>query len=108
MRRVLTTGAANIVWPRYPASGPSKAVTTAAQQTVTAPSRADPTEASGPKTRERSDSEREATTKLKLTTQAGSGDLSRFSPRFDRKFFGEALNQIFGKQDVGISEFHST
>ena len=67
--RVQTTGATNIVQAGlsrgFSASGQSKAATGAARQT--APSRADPTRAEGPKTRERSESEREAITNLKLT-----------------------------------------
>ena len=32
--------------------------------------------------------------------------LSRFSPQFDSIIPGEALNPIFGDQDVGISGFY--
>ena len=35
------------------------------------------------------------------------GDISRFSPRIDRIFSGEALNLFFGAQDEGFSEFRS-
>ena len=38
---------------------------------------------------------------------AGLGDISRFFPRFDRIFPGEALNPFFGAQDEGFSEFRS-
>ena len=34
-------------------------------------------------------------------------DISRFSPRIDRIFSGEALNPFFGAQDEGFSEFRS-
>ena len=34
-----------------------------------------------------------------------SSDISRFSPRIDRIFPGEALNPFFGAQDEGFSEF---
>ena len=35
------------------------------------------------------------------------GDISRFFPRIDRIFPGEALNPFFGAQDEGFSEFRS-
>ena len=35
-------------------------------------------------------------------------DISRFSPRIDRIFSGEALNPFFGAQNEGISEIRST
>ena len=34
-------------------------------------------------------------------------DISRFSPRIDRIFPGEALNPFFGAQDEGFLEFRS-
>ena len=34
-------------------------------------------------------------------------DISRFFPRIDRIFPGEALNPFFGAEDEGISEFLS-
>ena len=37
----------------------------------------------------------------------GGGDLSRFSPRFDWIFPGEALNPIFSQQDARFSEFYA-
>ena len=36
-----------------------------------------------------------------------TGDISRFSPRIDRIFSGEALNPFFGAQDEEFSEFRS-
>ena len=35
-------------------------------------------------------------------------DISRFPPRIDRIFPGEALNPFFGAQDEGLSEFRFT
>ena len=35
------------------------------------------------------------------------GDMTRFFPRIDRIFPGEALNPFFGAQDEGFSEFCS-
>ena len=35
------------------------------------------------------------------------GDISRFFPRIDRIFSGEALNPFFGAQDERFSEFRS-
>ena len=35
------------------------------------------------------------------------GDITRFFPRIDRIFSGEALNPFFGAQDEGFSEFRS-
>ena len=37
-----------------------------------------------------------------------AGDITRFFPRIDRIFPGEALNPFFGAQDEGFSEFRST
>ena len=37
-----------------------------------------------------------------------TGDISRFPPRIDWIFPGEALNPFFGAQDEGFSEFCST
>ena len=34
-------------------------------------------------------------------------DITRFFPRIDRIFPGEALNPFFGAQDEGFSEFRS-
>ena len=39
--------------------------------------------------------------------RAAYRDISRFFPRIDRIFPGEALNPIFGTQDEGFSEFRS-
>ena len=36
-----------------------------------------------------------------------AGDISRFFPRIDRIFSGEALNSFYGAQDEGFSEFRS-
>ena len=37
-----------------------------------------------------------------------SSDITRFFPRIDRIFPGEALNPFFGAQDEGFSEFRAT
>ena len=34
-------------------------------------------------------------------------DITRFFPRIDQIFFGEALNPFFGAQDEGFLEFRS-
>ena len=34
-------------------------------------------------------------------------DITRFFPRIDRIFFGEALDPFFGAQDEGFLEFRS-
>ena len=41
-------------------------------------------------------------------SEPAAGDLFRFSPRFDRIFLGEELDQIFSQQDAGFLEFRST
>ena len=38
-------------------------------------------------------------------TLLDAGDISRFFPRIDLIFFGEALNPFFGAQDEGFLEF---
>ena len=38
---------------------------------------------------------------------SGQGDISRFFPRIDRIFPGEALYPFFGAQDEGFLEFRS-
>ena len=40
-----------------------------------------------------------------LTLGLDTRDISRFSPRIDRIFPGEALNPFFGAQDKGFSDF---
>ena len=42
-----------------------------------------------------------------LSCSAAERDISRFFPRIDRIFSGEALNPFFGAQDKGFSEFRS-
>ena len=42
-----------------------------------------------------------------LVLPAPPDDITRFFPRIDRIFSGEALNPFFGAQDAGFSEFRS-
>ena len=45
---------------------------------------------------------------LRGTEPVSARDISRFSPRMDWIFSGEALNPFFGAQDEEFSEFCST
>ena len=45
--------------------------------------------------------------KINQSTCEVSGDISRFFPLIDLIFPWEALNQFFGAQDEGFSEFRS-
>ena len=44
---------------------------------------------------------------LSFGALVGVRDITRFFPRIDRIFPGEALNPFFGAQDEGFSEFCS-